>query len=36
MGDSQLIHILNMQSKDAKTKFAFRKMCPDGKVKDVC
>ena len=36
MGHSQLIHTLNMLSKDAKTKFVFRKMCPDGKMKDVC
>lgn len=35
MGDSQLIHMLNTLSKDAKTRFAFRKKCPDENVKDV-
>ena len=35
MGDSQLIHMLNTLSKDAKTRFAFRKKRPDENVKDV-
>jgi len=36
MGDSQLLHMLNTLSKDTKARFAFRKMCPDENMKDVC